>query len=498
MPRVRGARRRSRSANRPWAVAAVAVALAIGAGVFVAKSYGATPPQSLQTSAYIRFDSGWGRGGNVITPGSGESGTVNGPQISWQTRQRLNARRETGRQWQASYQRVHEQEYQYFRRHERLLEQEFQNLLRNWRHHHGGRPSATATSTATPTATAVATRTTAPATLPAATPTASAAGPTTAAPTVTATTASPTATATTTSPTGTATATPTGTATTTPTGTATTTSPTATATTTSPTGTATATPTGTATTTPTGTATTTSPIATATTTSPTATATATATATPTASATATTARGVTQTTSPVWAGYAATGAAGTFTSVAANWMVPPTACAGPTTRSSYAVGLDGDGTSTIEQIGTEGDCVGDFPSYSGWYQMAPNAPVFFKNPVKAGDAMTASVTALGGGTFMLTLFDMTQNWTQVTEQTSTAATLGSAEIVAQDPVQNGQAQPLSNFGIVDFLGAAINNAAITAPINEVTMVSAAGDTLAVPSTITGGVGNFAVGWDASA
>jgi hypothetical protein len=93
---------------------------------------------------------------------------------------------------------------------------------------------------------------------------------------------------------------------------------------------------------------------------------------------------------------------------------------------------------------------------------------------------------------------MTQNWTQITQQTSAAATLGSAEIVAQDPVQDGQAQPLSNFGIVDILGAAINSAAIAAPINEATMVSAAGNTLAEPSSITGGVGNFAVGWDASA
>ena len=48
------------------------------------------------------------------------------------------------------------------------------------------------------------------------------------------------------------------------------------------------------------------------------------------------------------------------------------------------------------------------------------------------------------------------------------------------------------------LGAAINNAAITAPINEITMVSAADSTLAVPSTITAGVGNFAVGWDTAA
>jgi len=227
----------------------------------------------------------------------------------------------------------------------------------------------------------------------------------------------------------------------------------------------------------------------------------TATPTVTPTATVTTTPVVSQVNSPNWAGYAATGAAGTFTSVASNWIVPPVNCGGvaTSTRSSLAVGLDGDGTNTTEQIGTEGDCNGNFPAYSAWYQVSPNAPVTFANPVKPGDAMTASVTSLGGGQFMLTLFDMTQNWTQVTEQTSATATLGSAEIVAEDPVLNGQAQPLSNFGIVDFLGAAINNAAVAAPVNEVTLVSAAGNTLAVPSTLTGGgVGNFSVGWDAAA
>jgi len=261
----------------------------------------------------------------------------------------------------------------------------------------------------------------------------------------------------------------------------------------------TTTPAAAATTTPTASATaattTTTPTAAATTT-PTTTPTATATAAPTAPATVV--AGVTQATSPNWAGYAMTGAAGTFTSVAANWIVPPVACSTGTTASSYAVGLDGDGTNTVEQIGTEGDCNNTFQEYSGWFQVLPNAPVFFNNPVKPGDAMTASVTALGAGNFMLTLFDMTQDWTQITEQTSATATLGSAEIVAEDPILNGQAQVLSNFGIVNFLGAAINNAAITAPINEITMVSAAGNTLAVPSTITGGVGNFSVGWDAGA
>jgi hypothetical protein len=450
MPRVRGARRRSRSSKRSWAAAVVAVSLIIGTGVLVANSYGAPQTQSLQTSAWVRWASGWGRGGYVMTPGPGQRATVNGTaaQLSPQARQRLSVRRQTSKQWLASYQRQHTQEYRYYLGHKRLLAQEYQNLLRKWRHGHGGRPSSTATPTATATSAPTTTPTAALTTTPAADP---ATATTTATPTATTTTASSTATATAT--------------------------PAATATTASPTPPATTAPTATATTT---------------------TATATPTTTPTVAPTTTTAAGVTQVTSPTWAGYAATGAAGTFTSVAANWIVPPVACNGTATRSSDAVGLDGDGTGTTEQIGTEGDCAGDFGLYSGWFQIAPNAPVFFKNPVKPGDAMTASVTALGGGSFMLSLFDMTQNWTQVTQQTSAAATLGSAEIVAQDPPQNGQAQPLSNFGIVDFLGAAINNAAITAPINEVTMVSAAGNTLAVPSAITGGVGNFAVGWDAAA
>jgi len=456
MPRVRGARRRSRSSKRSWAAAAVAVSLIIGTGVLVANSYGAPQTQSLQTSAWVRWASGWGRGGYVMTPGPGQRATANGTaaQLSPQARQRLSVKRQTSKQWLASYQRQHTQDYRYYLGHKRLLAQEYQNLLRKWRHGHGGRPS----STATPTATA----TTDPATSdPATTPTAVLTTTPAADPTVTAittTTASSTATAT-------------ATATATPAATATTASPTLPATT--------------------------APTATATATATTATATATPTVTPTVTPTTTTAAGVTQVTSPTWAGYAATGAAGTFTSVAANWIVPPVACDGTATRSSDAVGLDGDGTGTTEQIGTEGDCAGDFGLYSGWFQIAPNAPVFFKNPVKPGDAMTASVTALGGGSFMLSLFDMTQNWTQITQQTSAAATLGSAEIVAQDPPQNGQAQQLSNFGIVDFLGAAINNAAITAPVNEVTMVSAAGNTLAVPSAITGGAGNFAVGWDAA-
>jgi hypothetical protein len=129
--------------------------------------------------------------------------------------------------------------------------------------------------------------------------------------------------------------------------------------------------------------------------------------------------------------------------------------------------------------------------------MYPNAPVFFNEPVQPGDVMEASVTAEGGGVFMLTLSDLTQNWNQVTEQTSATAQLGSAEIVAEAPSESGRVLPLSDFGTVNFTGATINNATIAAPIYEITMQSAEGATLAVPSTLSGGTGDFSVAWDAT-
>jgi hypothetical protein len=93
MPRVRGVRRRSQTAKRSWAVAAIAVALVVGAGVvLVANSNGAAPNQSLQTSAWVRWASGYGRGGYVIKPASRQGGTTNGTaaQLSRQARQRLD------------------------------------------------------------------------------------------------------------------------------------------------------------------------------------------------------------------------------------------------------------------------------------------------------------------------------------------------------------------------------------------------------------------------
>ena len=173
-------------------------------------------------------------------------------------------------------------------------------------------------------------------------------------------------------------------------------------------------------------------------------------------------------------------------------------CTATDTFSSFWVGLDGDGTNSVEQTGTEADCNGGAAAYQGWFEMFPQAPVFYDNPVQPGDAMSASVVANGGGAFTLTLTDSTQGWTQATSQTSDTAQLGSAEVIAEAPSDGtGAVLPLSNFGTVSFTNATADN---TAMGNEnpaaLTMVSASDVTEATPSALTGG-NAFTVTWDSS-
>ena len=202
------------------------------------------------------------------------------------------------------------------------------------------------------------------------------------------------------------------------------------------------------------------------------------------------------TTSQNWAGYASADNAGTFTSVSASWSQPAVTCTATDTFASFWVGLDGDGTNSVEQTGTEADCSGGNAVYQGWFEMFPAAPVFYNNPVQPGDAMSASVVANGGGAFTLTLADSTQGWTQNTNQTLNTAQLGSAEVIAEAPSSgNGTVLPLSNFGTVNFTAVTADNAPIgNENPDSLTMVSGNNVTEATPSALTGG-NAFSVTWN---
>ena len=200
-------------------------------------------------------------------------------------------------------------------------------------------------------------------------------------------------------------------------------------------------------------------------------------------------------TSDNWAGYASTGSS--YTSVSSSWTQPSVSCGSEDTYSSFWVGLDGDGTDSVEQTGTEADCSGGQASYSSWYEMYPADPVTYSDDVEPGDSFTATVTTDGSGDFTLTLTDNTQGWTETQNETGSSATGGSAEVIAEAPYSNG-VLPLSDFGTVDFTGATVDGSAIgdSSP-SSIDLVSDGGVTEATTSSLDSSGEDFSVTWEST-
>jgi hypothetical protein len=193
-------------------------------------------------------------------------------------------------------------------------------------------------------------------------------------------------------------------------------------------------------------------------------------------------------TSTNWSGYAAAGLPGSFTSVSGSWTQPAVNCGvTPSGYSAYWVGLDGDTTSTVEQLGTEADCVGGVARYSSWYEMYPHRSYAATVAVVPGHTYHASVVAQGNGNFLLSLQDTTTNGpTFTTTQKLMQAKLASAEAIVEAP-SGGGVLPLADFGTAKFSG-------VTLPTNaeQITMVNSSGTVKAQPSSLSGG--KFTVDW----
>jgi hypothetical protein len=199
---------------------------------------------------------------------------------------------------------------------------------------------------------------------------------------------------------------------------------------------------------------------------------------------------ITRSTSTNWAGYSATG--GTFTKVSATWKQPTATCTAATAYSSFWVGLDGDGTNTVEQIGTDADCSGGKPVYYAWYEMYPKFPVNLSLTIRPGDTLSASVTTNGTGSFTLSISDTTSGRSFTTVQKLRRARLGSAEVIAEAP-SSGSVLPLANFGSVGFSAATVNGQPIgNFHPDRIDMVSGT-ITKATTSALSNGTA-FAVTW----
>lgn len=156
-----------------------------------------------------------------------------------------------------------------------------------------------------------------------------------------------------------------------------------------------------------------------------------------------------------WSGYAAhLPRKHVFHSVSASWIQPRARCAASTGDefAAFWVGLDGYNSTSVEQTGTDSDCVGTTPHYYGWFEMFPAAPVNFSNTVLPGDHMSASVTFTGVEKYTLVLTDATRHWTRTIVRRNASLARSSAEVITEAPSSGatGAVLPLADFGTVRF------------------------------------------------
>jgi hypothetical protein len=195
-----------------------------------------------------------------------------------------------------------------------------------------------------------------------------------------------------------------------------------------------------------------------------------------------------------WAGYVVSGT-GPYTTVSASWVQTAVNCAAtPTGFSAFWVGIDGNGSNTVEQTGTEANCSRGGASYAAWYEMFPKRSFGYPNPVAPGDHFTASVTATARGRFQLTLADTTQGWSQSVARKRRSARKISAEVIAEAPSSRKRVLSLADFGTLAFSGASVDGSLLTGAtpgIEPVTMAEGA-NVKATPSSVSGGA--FSVTW----
>ena len=202
-------------------------------------------------------------------------------------------------------------------------------------------------------------------------------------------------------------------------------------------------------------------------------------------------------TSTNWSGYAIDGT--NATDVVGSWTQPTAFCsAGETSWSSPWVGIDGDNSSTVEQIGTDSDCQNGSPVYYAWYEMYPKSLVTIPITVSPNESFTGEVTYTGSGSYTLTLSDSAgDHFTTV--QSSTKARRSSVEWIEEGPSSGS----LTDFGSVPFASASATISGQAGPLVSfgtaavpITMVTKKGLVRAVPGPVSS-KSAFTVTWEHS-
>lgn len=168
-----------------------------------------------------------------------------------------------------------------------------------------------------------------------------------------------------------------------------------------------------------------------------------------------------------WSGYAAYNS--TFNRAKGDWFVPQVNCSSVKGQqlaiTTAFVGIDGYDSNTVEQAGTDSDCVGRNSSYVAWYEFYPDRAIFLDqgtNPVSPGDPMHAEVSVSGStATLHLQNLSSSHPWTMSPQSLSSPNfAFSSAEWIVESP-----ASKLAPFTQVDFSNASAANGGSDQPIN---------------------------------
>jgi hypothetical protein len=181
-----------------------------------------------------------------------------------------------------------------------------------------------------------------------------------------------------------------------------------------------------------------------------------------------------------WAGYSNTVAStsyGKIYEVTSEWYTPTVNCKSAPSKGAYQVswvGIDGDGTSTVEQDGTLSYCstTGATPLYYDWWEFAPYNSIQLSSSISGGDFVQAYVlynpaACVNGvcGVYTLSVSDLTAGTSfSVTGDPSLCNSAGfceggvdgSAECISEAPSGFGYrgVTPLADYSSTTFYACA--------------------------------------------
>jgi len=203
-------------------------------------------------------------------------------------------------------------------------------------------------------------------------------------------------------------------------------------------------------------------------------------------------------TSTNWSGYMVTN--GTYHSISGSWDATQATGIGSTTSAdSTWIGIGGVSTSDLVQVGTDNiiNASGQVTTQA-FYELLPQAELVIPDlTVTPGDSMTASLSEVTTGQWLISITDKTDSQSFSTTVAYTSS-YSSAEWIEEDPSYSFRRLiPFDNFhtaifasGLTELGGAEVYIANSNAL--PVTMVDKTGQTIASPSALTGSGSGFTV------